>query len=81
MSDRPNILLIVSDQMTAAVVDGDNRGGDERRNAYAAERSIRLGVVNHTPFIMLSYHQAWVVKLVGMSNVGACMDTGSILAT
>ncbi|MBN1670436.1 MAG: sugar phosphate isomerase/epimerase [Kiritimatiellae bacterium] len=44
--------------------------------AHAAERAVRLAILNHCYLVSGSWHQEWIVKLSEAPNVGACFDPG-----
>ena len=46
---------------------------------FAAELGVKLAILNHCYFVSSAWHQEWVVRLVGMGNVGVCLDPGNYL--
>jgi len=46
---------------------------------FAAGFGVKLAILNHCFFVSASWHQEWVVRLVGMDNVGVCLDPGNYL--
>jgi sugar phosphate isomerase/epimerase len=46
---------------------------------YAAERGVRLGVLNHSALVYLSWHQEWLSRLAAHPAAGATVDPGNYL--
>jgi sugar phosphate isomerase/epimerase len=46
---------------------------------YAAARGVRIGVLNHSSLVYLSWHQEWLVRLAAHLAAGATVDPGNYL--
>ncbi len=46
---------------------------------YAAERGVRIAVLNHCAVVHLSWHQQWLVRLADHPAAGAAVDPGNYL--
>jgi sugar phosphate isomerase/epimerase len=46
---------------------------------YAAERGVRIAVLNHCALVYLSWHQEWLVRLADHPAAGAAVDPGNYL--
>lgn len=46
---------------------------------YAAERGVRVAVLNHCALVYLSWHQEWLVRLADHPAAGAAVDPGNYL--
>lgn len=46
---------------------------------YAAERGVRIAVLNHCALVYLSWHQEWLIRLAGHPAAGAAVDPGNYL--
>jgi sugar phosphate isomerase/epimerase len=47
--------------------------------AYGAERGVRIGVLNHSALVYLSWHQEWLARLAAQPGAGATVDPGNYL--
>jgi sugar phosphate isomerase/epimerase len=46
---------------------------------YAAERGVRIAVLNHCALVYLSWHQEWLIRLADHPAAGAAVDPGNYL--
>jgi sugar phosphate isomerase/epimerase len=46
---------------------------------YGAARGVRIGVLNHSSLVYLSWHQEWLVRLAAHPAAGATVDPGNYL--
>ena len=46
---------------------------------YAAERGVRMAVLNHCALVYLSWHQEWLIRLADHPAAGAAVDPGNYL--
>jgi sugar phosphate isomerase/epimerase len=47
--------------------------------AHAAERGVKVGVLNHSAVVYLSWHQEWLARLADHPAAGATVDPGNYL--